>query len=168
MLDTNRQKTTFWNTFFFFFFFYKGNRIWHFMQIRRQFARNVPQNIIWHFLQIVSSAWNIKSYFLRILHEKWNPIFWEKIRNKRPIGHDAHQRSSVDNDDINKDRQWTTSRYFHCFAFLSYNSLRNLNWPCNIGQSKWRVIVWINKTDRKSSMLHTKFQGHRPFGFLDE
>ena len=33
-----------------------------------------------------------------------------------------------------------------------------------IGQGQTRVIIWTNVVELEHPMLHTKFQGHRPFG----
>ena len=41
--------------------------------------------------------------------------------------------------------------------------MRDQIWPCRkIGQP--RVIIWINLVVLEHPILHTKFQGHRPFG----
>ena len=53
----------------------------------------------------------------------------------------------------------------HCFTFLPYKSIRDQIWPCSkIGQGQARVIIWTNLVVLKHPMLHTKFQGHQPFG----
>ena len=40
------------------------------------------------------------------------------------------------------------------------------NWPCRkIGQGQHRVIIWTNHDGPKATMLHSKTQGHWPFGF---
>ena len=53
----------------------------------------------------------------------------------------------------------------HCFTFFPYKSIRDQIWPCRkIGQSQPRVIIWT----LEHWMLHTKFQGHRPFGSREE
>ena len=47
----------------------------------------------------------------------------------------------------------------------TYNSTREQIWPCRkIGQGQPRVIIWTNSVLLMHLMLHTKFQGHRPFG----
>ena len=52
-----------------------------------------------------------------------------------------------------------------CFTFLPYKSIRDQIWPCSkIGQGQARVIIWTNLVVLKHPMLHTKFQGHQPFG----
>ena len=54
-------------------------------------------------------------------------------------------------------------RGIHCFTFFPYKSIRDQIWPCRkIGQH--RVIIWINLVVLEHPILHTKFQGHRPFG----
>ena len=77
----------------------------------------------------------------------------------------------------------------HCFTFFPYKSMRDQIRPCRkIGQGQPRVIIWANFPfgfegrmwdmivsvhDQCLSfylvvfehpMMHTKFQGHRPFG----
>ena len=53
----------------------------------------------------------------------------------------------------------------HCFNFFPYKSIRDQIWPCRkIGQGQSRVIIWINLEALECPMLHTNFQGHRPFG----
>ena len=53
----------------------------------------------------------------------------------------------------------------HCFTFFPYKSIREQIWPCHkIGQGQPRVIIWINLVVLVHPMLHTKFQGHWPFG----
>ena len=37
-----------------------------------------------------------------------------------------------------------------------------------MGQGQPRVIIWINLVVLKHPMLHTKIQGHRPFGSGEE
>ena len=52
----------------------------------------------------------------------------------------------------------------NCFTFFPYKSIRDQIWPCRkIGQGQPRVIVWTNLVVLEHPMLHTKFQGHRPF-----
>ena len=57
----------------------------------------------------------------------------------------------------------------HCFTFFPYKSIRDQIWPCRkicLGQP--RIISWINLVVFKLPMLHTKFQGHQPFGSGEE
>ena len=57
----------------------------------------------------------------------------------------------------------------HCFTFLPYKCIRDQIWPCRkIGHGQPRVIIWTNFVVLEHSMLHTKFQGHRPFGSGEE
>ena len=57
----------------------------------------------------------------------------------------------------------------HCFTFFPYKSIRDQIWPCRkIGQGQLRVIIWTNLVVLEHPMLHTNFQGHRPFGSRDE
>ena len=43
--------------------------------------------------------------------------------------------------------------------------MRDQIWPCcKIGQGQPRVIIWTNYYGPKAPMLHTKPQGHWPFG----
>ena len=52
----------------------------------------------------------------------------------------------------------------NCFTFFPYKSIRDQIWPCcKKGQAQPRVIIWINLVVLEHPMLHTKFQGHRPF-----
>ena len=49
--------------------------------------------------------------------------------------------------------------------FYPYKSIRDQLWPCHkICQGQPRVISWTNLVVLKHLMLHTNFQGHRPFG----
>ena len=62
----------------------------------------------------------------------------------------------------------TTTQFLkiHCFNFFQYKSIGDQIWPCSkIGQSQPRGIIWTNLVVLEYSMLHTKFQGHRPFGY---
>ena len=44
-------------------------------------------------------------------------------------------------------------------------NIRDQMWPCcKIGQGQHRVIIWTNLIVLEQPMLHTKFQGHGPFG----
>ena len=55
------------------------------------------------------------------------------------------------------------------FTFFPYKSIRNQIWPCHkIGQGQLRVIIWANLVILEHPMLHTKFQGHWPFGSREE
>ena len=57
----------------------------------------------------------------------------------------------------------------HCFTFFPYKSIREQIWPCRkIGQGQPRVIIWTNLVVLVHPMLHTKFQGHQPFGSGEE
>ena len=54
-------------------------------------------------------------------------------------------------------------------SLFLYRSIRDQIWPCHkIGQGQSRIIIWINLVVIKYLMLHTKFQGHRPFGSREE
>ena len=47
--------------------------------------------------------------------------------------------------------------------------MRDQIWPCRkIGQGQPRVIIWTNYDGPKALMLHTKPQGHWPFGSGEE
>ena len=60
---------------------------------------------------------------------------------------------------------WLSFWKIHCFTFFPYKSIRDKICPCRkIGQGQPRVIIWINLVVLMHSMLHTKFQGHWPFG----
>ena len=57
----------------------------------------------------------------------------------------------------------------YCFTFFPNKSVRDQIWLCcKIGQGQYRVIIWINLVILEHPMLHTKFQGHRPFGSGEE
>ena len=57
----------------------------------------------------------------------------------------------------------------HCFTFFPYKSIRDQIWPCRkISQDQPRDIIWINLVVLQHPMLHTKLQGHRPFGSREE
>ena len=46
-----------------------------------------------------------------------------------------------------------------------YKSKRDQIWHCHkIGQGQPKVIIWTNSDGPKAPMLHTKAQGHWPFG----
>ena len=54
-------------------------------------------------------------------------------------------------------------------SFSPYKSMRDQIWTCRkIGQGEPRVIIWTNYDRPKASMLHTKPQGHWPFGSVEE
>ena len=56
----------------------------------------------------------------------------------------------------------------HCVTFFPYKSVRDQIWPCRkIDQGQPRVIR-INLVVLEYQMLHTKFQGHWPFGSREE
>ena len=53
----------------------------------------------------------------------------------------------------------------HCFTFFPYKSIRDQIWPCRkICQGQPRIIIWANLVVLKHPMIHTKMQGHWPFG----
>ena len=57
----------------------------------------------------------------------------------------------------------------HCFTFFPYKSIKNQIWRCRkIGQGQLRAIIWANLVVLEHPMLHTKFQGHWPFGSREE
>ena len=57
----------------------------------------------------------------------------------------------------------------HCFTFFPYKSIRDQIWPCRkICQGQPRVIIWANLVVLKHLMMHTKMQGHWPFGSGEE
>ena len=73
--------------------------------------------------------------------------------------------ASTNFDIIDLDSFWK----IHCFTFFPYKSIRDQIWPCRkLGQGQPRVIIWINLVVLKHPMLHTKFQGHWPFGSKEE
>ena len=54
-------------------------------------------------------------------------------------------------------------------VFFPYKSIRDQIWPCcKIGQGRPRVIIWTKYDWPESPMLHTKPQGHWPFGSGEE
>ena len=73
-----------------------------------------------------------------------------KSRNKKILG--WHHLG-------NPDLKWLSN------SFSPYKSMRDQIWPCcKIGRQP-RVIIWTNY---ESPMLHTKPQGHWPFGSEEE
>ena len=53
--------------------------------------------------------------------------------------------------------------------FFQYKSISDQIWPCSkTGQGQPRGIIWTNLVVFEYSMLHTKCQGHRPFGSREE
>ena len=60
-------------------------------------------------------------------------------------------------------------RKVHCFNVFPYKSIGDQIWPCRkTGQCQSRGTIWINLVVLEYSMLHTKFQVHRPFGSREE
>ena len=56
----------------------------------------------------------------------------------------------------------------HCFTFFPYKSMMDQIWHGRkIGQGQPRIIIWTNLV-LKYLLLHTKFQGHQPFGFGED
>ena len=54
-------------------------------------------------------------------------------------------------------------------CFSPYKSISDQIWPCRkIGQGQPRVIIWTNYDGPKAPLLHTKPQGHWPFGSGEE
>ena len=54
-------------------------------------------------------------------------------------------------------------------TFYPYKSIRDQIWPCRkIGQGQSRVIIWRKLVVLEHHMLHTKFQGHLPFGSRED
>ena len=57
----------------------------------------------------------------------------------------------------------------HCLSIFPYKSLTYQSWPCHkLGQGHCKVIICTNYDGPACPMLHTKFQGHRPFGSGEE
>ena len=57
----------------------------------------------------------------------------------------------------------------HCVTIFPYKTIRGKIWPCpKIGQGQPRAIIWTNLVVLEHPMLHTKFQGHQPFGSGEE
>ena len=53
----------------------------------------------------------------------------------------------------------------HCFILFPYKSVRGPIWSCHkLGHGQPMVNIWINLVVLEHPMLHTKFQGHQPFG----
>ena len=51
------------------------------------------------------------------------------------------------------------------FIFFPYKSIREHIWLSRkIGQGHTSVIIWLNLGLIDQPILHTKFQGNRPFG----
>ena len=49
--------------------------------------------------------------------------------------------------------------------FFPYKYIRNQIWPCHkVGQGQARFIICANLVGPTSTKLHTKYQGHWPFG----
>ena len=64
-----------------------------------------------------------------------------------------------------KSQRNIVSENIHCFNFFPYKSIRDQIWPCRkIGHGQPRVIIWANLVVLKHPMMHTKIQGHWPFG----
>ena len=120
----------------------------------------------YHLLLLFKASNQISEYCINEKYAPWWKFFWRMTAdltfpakclkftwNVKSLFLDyANQSSSVDANHTNKDRQWMTDcpisspRAFqfwwvniHWFAFLSYKSLRDLNWPCC---KKARVNKW--------------------------
>ena len=58
---------------------------------------------------------------------------------------------------------------FCCFTFFPYKSIGDQIWPCGkTSQGHQRVIIWTNLVVLEYLMLHTNFQGQRPFGSTED
>ena len=69
----------------------------------------------------------------------------------------------------NFDIDYNSSWKIHCFTFFPYKSIRDQIWPCRkIGLDRPMVIISTNLIVLQYPMLHTKFQGHQPFGSREE
>ena len=56
-----------------------------------------------------------------------------------------------------------------CFNLFPYKSIEDQIWPClKTGQGQPKDIIWTHLVVLEYSMLRTKFQGHQPFGSLEE
>ena len=67
-------------------------------------------------------------------------------------------------ENVESEWPWTWPK-INCFTFFPYKSIREQIWPCHkVGQGQPRVIIWTNLVVLEHLMLHTKFQGHLPFG----
>ena len=59
--------------------------------------------------------------------------------------------------------------FLEIYRFFQYTNKRDQFWPCcKIGQGKPRFIIWIYLGSTCVTNVHTKFQGHRPFGSREE
>ena len=114
------------------------------------------------------STWNLASIGLAVSQEKKFENFesewsWSKV-NECPWPLRIVYSFCVF-DIIDYNSFWN----IHCFTFFPYKSIREQIWPCCIiGQGQTRVIIWINLVVLVHLMLHTKFEGHQPFGFREE
>ena len=60
-------------------------------------------------------------------------------------------------------QQWLSN------SFSLYKNIRDQIWPCcKIGQGQPSVIIWTNYDEPEPPVLHTKPQGHWPFGSGEE
>ena len=70
---------------------------------------------------------------------------------------------------VSKHRRHNSFWKIHCFTLFAYKSIRDQIWHCRkIGHGQSSVIIWINLVVLEHPMLHTKCQGHRPFGSGEE
>ena len=68
----------------------------------------------------------------------------------------AHVNCTIDDNSFWK---------IHCFTFFPYKSIRDQILPCHkTGQGQPRVIIWANLVVLEHPRMHTKIQGHWPFG----
>ena len=53
--------------------------------------------------------------------------------------------------------------------WFPYKNTGDQFWPCRkIGLGQPRVIIWANLVVIEHPMMHTKFQGHQPYGSREE
>ena len=99
-------------------------------------------------------------------------------------------QSDVRPRSVNDLDLWYSYRFMYSFKYLHLPTLTSLStivseisivltfshikawdqiWSCRkISQGQSRVIIWTNLVVLEHPMLHSKFQGHRPFGSEEE
>ena len=105
--------------------------------------------------------------FRENLHEMSNLVFW-----KRTVGHYSHQSSSGQASLFLQPNPFalrTFTLYFQSslFQYLNFD-ISCLLFIFKTGQGQPMVTIWINLVGPEYPMLHTKFQGLRPFKSWEE
>ena len=120
-----------------------------------------------HMLQV--SKWSVKSDLIDIFND-FIYVYSLGARAENPLGTNFWcQQKALITSTIWILILYTFFMFFHVYIApgqgqTTYKSMSQI-WPCcKIGQGQPRVIIWTNYDGPKAPMLHTKPQGHWPFG----